>query len=90
MDSLAQADIFFFISSFALVVLTVLCVVILLYVLTIVRTISEIAQIAKKKAKEFSYTIDEVEQSIENSFAMRWIRALGTPKKKRKARASSE
>lgn len=89
MDSFAQADIFFFISSCALIVITMLFVAILLYVLRIVRTISEIAHMAKTKVKEFSHILDEVEGSIENSSIIRWIKILGTRTKKKKVRTTS-
>lgn len=60
MNTLIQADIFFFITAIAVVLLTLLLVVVLAYGVKIVRTISKIAETIQKESENVVEDIAEL------------------------------
>jgi hypothetical protein len=60
MDTLIQADIFFFITSIAVIVLTLLLIVLIVYGVKIARTISSITETIKKESENVVDDIAEL------------------------------
>jgi hypothetical protein len=89
MNSLIHADIFFFISTIALIVITVFVAVALFYVIKVFKTLHEASQIVKQKVSHIAGRIDDVENFIEESSVLHWIQSF-TGRKKRSSRTSSQ
>ena len=64
MDTLAKSEIFFFITSIAVVLFTIVGVVIAFYLIKISRNISEITERAKDQAGKISNDIDALRENI--------------------------
>ncbi len=64
MDSLIKADIFFFISSIALVILTVLGIVVLAFVIKILRDIAHVAATARREVEELVEDLGEMRSDV--------------------------
>lgn len=69
MDSFAKMDIFFMVTTGAVVLVTLLGVVILLFVLKILNDLREITAIARREAAEFAKDLDEVRADIKEGVA---------------------
>lgn len=64
MDTLIQADIFFFITSIAVILLAVLCIILLAYGVKIARTISSIATTIKDESENVIEDIAELRGKV--------------------------
>ena len=64
MDTLAKSDIFFFITSIAVVLFTIVGVIVAIYVVKIARNISEISERANEQTKKISDDIDALRENI--------------------------
>ncbi len=64
MDTLIQADIFFFITSIAVILVTLLCIVLLAYGVKIARTISSIATTIKEESENVIEDIAELRGKV--------------------------
>lgn len=73
MESIIKSDVFFFVSSIAFAIIASLMIVVLIYAIKIIRTLSEIMDEVKKKALQLSTTLDDIEKSIEDSTALRYL-----------------
>lgn len=66
MDTLIQANIFFFITSIAVILLTVLLIVLLAYAVKIARTISSIADTFKRESENVVEDIAELRERVKD------------------------
>ena len=69
MSNLIQADIFFFITSFSVVVFSFLMIVIFYYVIRILRDIKHISRIAKEESEIISDELSEFRINIKREGA---------------------
>ena len=86
MESFIHADIFFFISTVALVFITLLLIVVFIYLINIMRIFYDIMKILRHKTKEISLKLDKIEEGIEDSMIARLVALLFTKSKKTKKR----
>ena len=86
MDSILQADIFFFITSIAVVVLTSIFAVGGIYLVQAFRSFRDVSRIVKRGAENAEENIEEAYHELEDSTIFRLIfgrrRSRGTRKKK--------
>lgn len=73
MDSILQADIFFFITSIAVVVLTVVLTVVGIYLIQAFRNFRDVSVIVKRGAQHAEENIEEVYHELEDSVIFRLI-----------------
>ena len=66
MEDLAQADIFFFVTTIAVVVITVLLVVLLVYAIKFVRDARVIAKMVLDEAHEIMDDVDEFRKNVKH------------------------
>lgn len=66
MNSLIQADIFFFITSIAVIVITLAVLVLLVYGIKIARTISHISESVKKQSDEILTDIHQLRERVKS------------------------
>ena len=64
MDSLAKSEIFFFITSIAVVLFTIVGVVIAVYLIKIARSVSAIAERTEQQVDKISNDIDTVREGV--------------------------
>lgn len=73
MDVLVKADIFFFISTVATVVLTVLASVLLFYLIKAGRNLSKLSEALKSNLKESEEFVVEIKERLENNLVFRLL-----------------
>lgn len=66
-SNLIHADIFFFITSIAVVVFTILLIFVLVYVLRVVRAIAHIAERVKVESEQMIEDISDLREKIKDS-----------------------
>jgi hypothetical protein len=66
MESFVQADIFFFVTTIMVAVISILLVVLLLYVIKLIRDIYIIMEIVREEAVELIDDIDEFRHSVKH------------------------
>lgn len=71
MATLVKADIFFFITSVAVVAVTVLAVLILLYILKIVRTVKDISETVKEETGSLAGDFSRLRRKVKSE-GLRW------------------
>ncbi|MBI2577251.1 MAG: hypothetical protein HYV77_00195 [Candidatus Wildermuthbacteria bacterium] len=77
MDSIIQADIFFFITTVALVTLTVILAVALIYIVKILRNIKHVTDLAKKESLLLSEDFEQVRLKIrQEGFKIQYLLQL--------------
>lgn len=86
MDSLIKADIFFFISSVAVAILTILASVLLLYLIRAGKSLYLISEALRGDFKESEEFIDELKDRLENNTIFQFF----FPPSRRKRRAEKE
>lgn len=92
MDELLKADIFFFITSVAVVVVAILMTVALVYVIRILRDVSDAVAIVKKEAESIARHAATVKDAVKDKveYVGRFIASLAgatvTRAKKRKSK----
>jgi len=64
MESLIQADIFFFITTIVVIVLGILSAIILFYITTILADIREISRIARSESEGIAEDIKHIRQEV--------------------------
>lgn len=64
MAELMKADIFFFITTIAVIVLTVAAVVFIIYLIGIMRNVRDISEILKDQSKQISNDVTDLRQAI--------------------------
>lgn len=69
METFVKADIFFFVTTIAVVLLTIILSIIMFYLISILRYIRHISQIAKDQAEELSDDIDDLREEIKTKGA---------------------
>ncbi len=62
--SFLKSDIFFFVTTVAVVFLTIILAVLMVYIITIMRTIKRIANIAQSQAEVISEDIDDLRAEV--------------------------
>jgi MFS superfamily sulfate permease-like transporter len=67
--SIVKADIFFFVTTIAVVVLTLILSIIMIYLISILRYVKHISQIAKDQAEVISDDIDDLRGTIKTKGA---------------------
>lgn len=67
--SLLKSDIFFFVTTIAVVVLTLILSIIMIYLISILRYLKSISQIAKDQAEVISDDIDDLRGTIKTKGA---------------------
>jgi len=68
MDTLIKADIFFFITGIAVVVVTLLCAVAVFYCIKLVRTLERLARELEQKADRLDEDARELLRRVRDSF----------------------
>lgn len=71
MDTIAKSDIFFLVTTLAVVILTVVGFIILVYIWKIVRNIKDVSEHAKSEAVEIIDEIHGVKSKIKSFFKKR-------------------
>lgn len=84
MESLLKADIFFFVTTIAVILLTIGGVIIIAYVWKIVRDIKDVSEIIKEQTHKVSDDIDEMRKDGLNGFWSGIMRIGGSLIKKNK------
>lgn len=94
MDSLLKSDIFFFISSLSVVLITVVVVIIGLRILPILRDIRKVVSVFKEEGEKILKDVETVRETIKerstaakNTFAI--ISSFLTPKKRGKTKSAN-
>ena len=82
MDTLIQADIFFFITSIAVVVLTILVIIILFYVIQILVNFKAISKILRNGAENAEESLEAIAQVIAKNPLFKMLEFLFQKKKK--------
>jgi hypothetical protein len=78
MESILKSDIFFFITSVAVVFLALIFALILVYALRILRDVKQISTIAKDQAQKFSGDLDDLRMKIrEQTWKWSWSGVVG-------------
>ncbi|MBI2120078.1 MAG: hypothetical protein HYT94_00460 [Parcubacteria group bacterium] len=97
MESIVKSDIFFFITTVCVLVITVFVVMILLNVLRVTRSVREIAEKAKGEAEGFASDIAAFRAMLrENQFGLKPLREAfrrkksATEKRARKVKKAAE
>jgi predicted Holliday junction resolvase-like endonuclease len=86
--SFLKSDIFFFVTTVAVVFLTIILAVLMIYVITIMRTIKSIARIAQSQAEVISEDIDDLRTEVKTRGAsLKSLLAFGGRFAKRHAKA---
>lgn len=81
MESLIKADIFFFISSVATMVLTILISILLFYLIRAGRNLYMISEALKSNFKESEEFVMELKERLENNIVFRLFFPLGRKRK---------
>ncbi len=63
MDSALTSDIFFFVTTIAIVLLTIGGIIVIVYLVKIVRNVKDISEKFREQTKSISHDIDEMRQS---------------------------
>lgn len=66
METLIHADIFFFITSIAVVILTILLAVILAYAIIVFRNLKKVSEQVKRQAQNLETDIDTLRQCVKS------------------------
>lgn len=83
MDTLIHADIFFFITSVAVVVLTILLVIAFVYFIQILVNFRDISKILKNGVNNASEKMEELLENLVDNPVFRFILGVRNSKKKR-------
>ncbi len=73
MESLIKADIFFFISTIALIFFTVLGIIICYYVIKILKNVKDSTDALKDEVRAAGQKLGELEQKIADSFLFNFL-----------------
>ncbi len=86
MNELLQTNIFFVITSVAVVVLTILFIIILFYGITVARKINKLTDTVTKEGAEILKDVHEIRSSVKENAGGVWERVkpfIGLPKRKK-------
>ena len=89
MDTLARADMFFFITAIAVVLVTVCLVVLLVYVITILHQVRALVELARKEGELLSADIGELRSRVHTE-GFKWAFIFAFLRKLWKRRSSSK
>ncbi|MEK7612426.1 MAG: hypothetical protein AAB407_03735 [Patescibacteria group bacterium] len=87
MDQLMKADIFFFISSIATVVLTALVSILLFYLIKAGKNLSELSEVLKGNIKESKEFIQDLKERLEDNIVFRLF--FPSPRKRKETSAKN-
>lgn len=73
METLMKADIFFFVSTSAVIIFIILGIAIAWYLIKILKNVKEATDILKNKIKAIDYQLDEIKKGITESSIFRFI-----------------
>lgn len=90
MDGVLKSEIFFFVATIALVLISAVLIVVMVYVIRVMRDLKDITSLVRKQAGQISEDIDQVRARIKNedslwtglSSAYRYIFGKGKGRKK--------
>ena len=83
MESVLKSDIFFFITTFAVIVLTVGIVIALVYVIRILRDVREVSEVVKTESKRISGDLSAARISLKELLPAGLRRVFGARSSKR-------
>jgi len=88
MEAVLKSDVFFFITSTAVIVLSVVLLVALYYLIKILRDVKEISRTVKKESELIVADVDAVRRNIKKKGKQvsAFIRRAASPESKRKAK----
>ena len=66
MDSILKSDIFFFVATIALVIVSLVFLVVLAYIIRIARNIRDISEIAKREMNLLSEDLNDLRTKVKN------------------------
>ena len=69
METYLKADIFFFVTTIAVVIITIIASVVMVYLVNILRYLKQISRIAKDQAETISEDIDDLRDEIKTKGA---------------------
>lgn len=75
-DTIAKSDVFFFITTIAVIAISVIFAVVLIYVVKILRDIKDISGIAKDQTKSLSGDLDELRTRVKKK-GQGWMQIYG-------------
>ena len=84
MDTLIKADIFFFISSVAIIVVTILASIILFYFIKFSRTLCRLLEDLQENLKDSEEFIAELKERLENNLLFRFLFPLSRKRNRSK------
>lgn len=92
MEDLMKADIFFFITTIAVVVFSLLGAVMLFYGIKIARDIQKIAEIARRESEEIIKDIDDVRGAFKQKVVslIGILSSIGLFRKKKRSKSKKE
>jgi uncharacterized membrane protein len=77
MNSLIHADIFFFVSTIALILISIGIIIIIVYIIKILRTVSEVSDKVKEESTEIIHDIHTLRGDIRREgFQARYIKSF--------------
>jgi hypothetical protein len=88
METLIHADIFFFITSIAVILLTVLLIIALFYFIQILRNFRDISEIFKRGVSNASKSLEELSEKILNNALFKFF--FSKDRRKAKSRKKEE
>ncbi len=90
MDTLLKADIFFFITSVAVVVLTILVIVALVYFIKILRNVEDISKTVRDSVDNASSHVEELLNKLMDNPLFRFIFGKKKESKKKRKKTTEE
>lgn len=82
MNTLAKADVFFFITSIAVVIITIACIVVLVYLALVMRNIKRISDAAHREARGIADDIAAFREDVKKEGAQAIIKTIKRMRKK--------
>ncbi len=83
METIAKADVFFFVTTISVVVLTILLITALFYIIKILKDFKEISGVVKKGVTHASGHVEELCKNIEESMIFRFFFGKKKARKKK-------
>ncbi len=88
MDTLIHADVFFFITTIAVIMVTSFLVVALFYIIEILKNFRDMSRMLRNGVKGASNSLEDLANMIKEIPILKFI--FGTPKKTRKSRTKEK
>ncbi len=72
MNEILQANIFFMITSIAVIIITILCAVALFYVVKVIRNVAEISDTVRRESEEIAKDVEALRGEIRQKGSTVW------------------